>query len=1059
MSQVFGKCETKSLDGRGVTSESLNTANLFKKSNDSLSPILSYIFAHCQGDQRPHLEVDIMGEKIKGLLDTGASRSFIGESTWNILKNIGLKMSTSPISACTVANNQRCDITGSVTVPLTLENKVHIFELLIVPNLNVPLILGIDFWKAMKIIPNLHSKCWFFEDSLQHNTFLSSVIPRDSLTSEQQEKLNNLTDHYFSLMGNKLGCTGLVSHKIEVVSEPIKQRPYRVSPAIQQKIDEEVELMLENDIIEPSTSAWSSPVLLVPKKDGSYRFCIDFRKLNKVTKKDAYPLPFISSILDKLRDTLYLSSLDIKSAYWQVPVAQESREYTAFSVPGRGLYHFKRMPFGLTNAPATWQRLVDQVLGPELEPNVFVYLDDVIVVSNSFERHLEILDTIFKKFRNAGLTLSKEKCTFCKPELRYLGYVVGSNGLHVDPDKIKAILDIPTPKTVAEVRRIIGTASWYRRFIASFSTIIAPLVALLRKGKTWSWNEDCESAFQAIKDSLVSAPILSCPDFTLPFTVQTDASAYGIGAVLSQKKPTGEEHVICYISRSLTRQERNYSVTERECLAVIYAVEKLRPYLEGYAFTVITDHHSLLWLNNLKEPTGRLARWAVRLQQFSFEIIHRKGKDHVVPDLLSRAVPEIASLKPKTITGDKWFDNLRNKVKQTPLRYPQWRIDKDRLFKYVSDTYSDLRGGTYCWKTVLSKPERLQVIRDNHDSTKACHAGIYKTFERVKSSYYWPKMRADVAKYVNSCKVCVATKVIQKPPAGMLGKHPEATRPWQIISCDLCGPLPRSSQGYRFIFAVQDCFSKFVLLFPLRTATASAITRIMEDHVFLMFSVPQHIICDNGVQFKSREFANLCSDYFVNILFTPYYHPQANPIERVNRVIKTMLSCYVAQNQRQWCKLLPKVACAIRTATHEVLKLTPFFVNFGREHVISGNQYEEPQIPDANPKNPTEKAELLKAIFKDVRQRLDKAHERSKTTYNLRHRPVQFNEGDKVYRKNHVLSDAANYITAKLAEKYVGPFTILKKLSSTTYELIDETNRNRGVFHVKDLKAHPPDNH
>lgn len=287
-------------------------------------------------------------------------------------------------------------------------------------------------------------------------------------------------------MENKLECNKLVSHKIEVESEPIKQRPYRVSPAIQQKIDQEIKEMLQNETIEPSTSAWSLPVLLVPKKDGSYRFCIDFRKLNKVTKKDAYPLPFISSMLDKLRDTRYLSSLDIKSAYWQVPVASKSREYTAFSVPGRGLYHFKRTPFGLTNAPATWQRLVDQILGPELKPNVFVYLDDVMVVSNSFERHLEILDTIFKMFFEAGLTLSKEKCMFCKPELRYLGYVVGSNGLHVDPDKINAILTIPTPKTVAEIRRIIGTVSWYRRFIASFSTIIAPLVALLRKGKVWS---------------------------------------------------------------------------------------------------------------------------------------------------------------------------------------------------------------------------------------------------------------------------------------------------------------------------------------------------------------------------------------------------------------------------------------------------------------------------------------------------------------------------------------------------------------------------------------------
>lgn len=238
-------------------------------------------------------------------------------------------------------------------------------------------------------------------------------------------------------------------------------------------------------------------------------------------------------------------------------------------------------------------------------------------------------------------------------------------------------------------------------------------------------------------------------------------------------------------------------------------------------------------------------------------------------------------------------------MQRSALRYPQWLVKDNRLYNFVTDTYSGLRGETYCWKRVIPKQERLKVIQDNHDSTKACHAGIYKTFESVMSSCYWPKMRADVADYVNKCKVCVATKVVQRPPAGMLGKHPDASRPWQIISCDLCGPLPRLSQEYRFIFAVQDCFSKFVLLFSLRTATAVAIKRTLEEQVFLMFSVPEHVICDNGVQFKSREFADLCAGYRVNILFTPYYHPQANSVERVNRVIKTMLSCYVAKNQRQ----------------------------------------------------------------------------------------------------------------------------------------------------------------
>lgn len=272
-------------------------------------------------------------------------------------------------------------------------------------------------------------------------------------------------------------------------------------------------------------------------------------------------------------------------------MAEDSKEYTAFTVPNRGLFQFRRMPFGLTNSPATWNRLIDTVLGADLEPYVFVYLDDIIVISTPRECLLK-----------AGLTLSKDKCLFCRPELQYLRYVVDKQGLLVDPGKVNSILNIPTPASVADVRSFLGMASWYRRFFKDFSTISAPLSDLLRKDRSLKWTEQCEAAFIHLKECSV---------------LQTDASG---------------EYVICFLSRSLNKAERNYSTTERECFAVVWALEKLRPYLEGSHFMVITDHHSLVWLNNLKDPTGRLCRWPVKLQQRDFEIFHRKGKDHVVPD-------------------------------------------------------------------------------------------------------------------------------------------------------------------------------------------------------------------------------------------------------------------------------------------------------------------------------------------------------------------------------------------------------------------------------------------
>ena len=232
----------------------------------------------------------------------------------------------------------------------------------------------------------------------------------------------------------------------------------------------------------------------------------------------------ISSTLDKLNNAKYLSTLDIKSAYWQIPMESSSKKYTAFTVPNRGLFQFKRMPFGLCNAPSVWQRFIDQVLQSDLEPHVFVYLDDIVIVTQTFDKHIEVLTEVFDRLKNAGLTVSQEKCVFCKPELKYLGYKIDKNGLHVDSDKVKAILDIPTPSNVGDIRRIIGTASWYRRFIPNFSTIVAPLTSLLRKNIKFLWTDECENSFRTLKECLVSAPVLCCPDYSLPFSIQTDAS-------------------------------------------------------------------------------------------------------------------------------------------------------------------------------------------------------------------------------------------------------------------------------------------------------------------------------------------------------------------------------------------------------------------------------------------------------------------------------------------------------------------------------------------------------
>ena len=353
-------------------------------------------------------------------------------------------------------------------------------------------------------------------------------------------------------------------------------------------ITAEVDKMLDHDIIEPSNSGWSTPIVMARKPDGNYRFCLDFRKLNSVTVKDAYPLPQMNGILDKLRSAKYISKIDLLKGFHQIPLEKNSRDKTAFTVPGRGLFQFKRMPFGLTNAPATFQRLLDRIIGPEMEPHAFAYLDDIIV-TETFGEHLKWLSKVLQKIKAAGLEINRDKCEFCCPQVHYLGFLVNENGLQTDPDKIDPIIKYPVPSNVKDLRRCLGLASWYRQFLPNYATLASPLTVLLKKKQHWIWEEEQQFAFQEIKRCLSETPVLACPNFEIPFVLQTDASNTGLDAVLTQNVD-GKGYVISYASRTLSEAESKYSTTEKECLAIVWSIQNYRPYLEGYKFTVIADH-------------------------------------------------------------------------------------------------------------------------------------------------------------------------------------------------------------------------------------------------------------------------------------------------------------------------------------------------------------------------------------------------------------------------------------------------------------------------------------
>ena len=455
---------------------------------------------------------------------------------------------------------------------------------------------------------------------------------------EARDALTRLLREYqdiFIQEGQPLGRTRLVEHEIDTgEARPIKQRPRREPLGMQDVVKKEIHDMLDKDVIEPSSSAWASPVVLVRKKDGSIRFCIDYRKLNDVSKKDAYPLPRIDDNLDALAGAEWFSTLDLASGYWQVAMKESDREKTAFCTR-YGLFQWKVMPFGLCNAPGTFEHLMERVLAGLQWNTILLYLDDIIVFGRTIEEKFQRLTEVFERIRSAGLQLKPKKCHLFKTEVSFLGHRVSKEGVNTEEDKVQAVKEWPTPRGVKDVRAFLGLTGYYRRFVEGYAQIASPLINLTRKGTAFCWEAEQEEAFNGLKQKLISAPILGYPRAEGKFILDTDASQCAIGAVLSQEQD-GKETVIAYGSRKLSKAEKNYCVTRKELLAIVWFCEQFKHFLIGHSFLLRTDHHSLKWLFGFKEPEGQIARWLERLASFQFVIEHRAGIKHGNGDGMSR---------------------------------------------------------------------------------------------------------------------------------------------------------------------------------------------------------------------------------------------------------------------------------------------------------------------------------------------------------------------------------------------------------------------------------------
>lgn len=1034
----------------------------------SLSPRNQISSLSARGDR---LFVNLhVGDKIlPTLIDTGANQSFISSEGLSLLSSSAYTLKAITPFKVSVANGAQEVVQNAVVLVASLHGRQLELHLILLPNLTVPCLLGVNFMRSLGMVIDASDSQWWLKDQpLNPLPFCGEPRPRTEIAGirrlepKEAEELERLLQVELARGDGSMGLTTLTEHVIDVGNQrPIKQRAYPVSPVIQDAINQEVDRMLQEDILEPSHSPWSSPIVMVKKPDGKYRFCIDYRKVNAVTKPDVYPLPNMSSLLDQLRACRYLSKIDLAHAYHQIPLAESSREITAFIALGRGLFQFKRLPYGLCGAPATFQRLLDTIITPDLAPSCFAYLDDIVIATATFKDHLQYLRLVLGKLRQAGLRLNLQKSEFGCSEIQYLGFLVNENGLQVDPSKVEPLLQYIAPKNIQGLRRLIGMASWYRRFIPNFADRIRPLTSLLKKGRTFLWGEEQERALQDIKSTLTTEPVLARPDFSKEFVLQTDASSTGVGAVLTQYFD-GVDRVIAYASRSLSRSEENYSVTEKECLAVLWAVRKFRPYIEGYRFTVITDHASLKWLNNLKNPTGRLARWALEIQGYQFDIKYRKGTAHSVPDFLSRLPTpeehrEIGLLQEEAIPiTDPWYITKKEKVSQRPQHFPDWKIEEGYLYHHRSPDISCFpEDNSLEWKLVVPKDHIPRILQENHDRPEAGHLGFDKTYHRTSRRYYWPGMYNEIANYVKRCNVCQKIKPIQRLPEGKMSVR-SYTVPWDTVSADIMGPLPRSSNGYSYLLIFLDSFTKWTEVIPLRTASAQNVCKAFRQTVVYRWGTPRVLHTDNGTPFVNKLMEGLAERLGVKLSRTPPYWPQANPVERTNRVVKGIISSYLSDQHRKWDQYLPEVMFAINSSLHSSTGFSPAYLNFGREPRAPKTYYAERNNGEnaSPPDTCVWSRHLLK--LKELREvaesKLSKASAKQTYYYNLRRRDAKYKVGDLVLRRAHPQSAGAVGFASKLAPKYEGPYRIVGQRASNTYTLETPNGRPAGLSHAGQLK-------
>lgn len=1019
---------------------------------------------------------------MRALLDSGSSVSLLDYDWYLEYRGICRFPTLEAVSAsCRSVSGEKLRVVGSFRPVVGVGDFTWPIKLWVVKGLCTDLLLGCDFSrKTGMVLDYSKGQVYFrFRPSVRMRLCqaptlgekCAGVLGEDKfdvkhLGEKEARDLLELLHEFPAVLTDKLGVTNKIEYRIRLTDEvPVRQSPYRLSPPKMKALRGLVEGMLKEGVIRPSTSPYASPMFLVPKPNGGgFRPVVDYRELNRKVVLESVPIPDLHNCFTWFSGAQYFTVLDLNQAYYQIPLAEESKAATAF-VTDWNLYEFNRVPFGLSTGAAVLSRLLDSVLGDLKFKCVYNYLDDVVVYSSSFADHLVHLRQVLVRLGDAGLTVKPSKVNLARRQISFLGHCVSARGVSVDHSRTHAIHSFRPPRTKKAIARFIGMVNFFRKFIPKFAELAAPLNFLRRKGVPFQWGESQQASFESLKEALSNAPVLGIPDFGCPFILQTDASSSGLAAVLLQEQD-GERRPIGYASRSLTAPEAKYSTYELEALAVLFGTERFKFYLEHREFQLETDNQALSWVLARPRKTGRIARWAVRLSAFKFSVKHVKGSDNVVADTLSRmfedeqdsavgAEPEEVELVGVVLNEiPELFKDLRERQGEDPvLSSLRRRLEGGEILAGY-----ELRRGILCKRTSYDGRFKIclpgvlipAVFQYYHHSLSGAHLGVFKTLQRIRESLTWPTLYKDVRKLVGQCRECKIAKPNSEGKRGLL-QSTRVETPLERLFIDYVGPLPRTRGGYRYILVAVDAFSRFVWLIPTCGVTAGGTINQLA-RIFSWFGPPREIVSDNAPAFVSREFRQFCfKQGIIHITTTPYY-PQPSFAERFNRNLKAALIAYHSEAQGTWDRSLPWLNLAFNTATHESHQSTPASLIFS--YATNSPLSNLWSIRDLLPEHVS--ADRLRDNWTRARANIRKAHLREAARYNRGRRPANFKVGEWVYVRNFGGPEGRKGGSGKLAPRFSGPWEIKAVPTPVTLRVYNQEADRLQRVHLSQVKPAGP---